>query len=180
MQTRVRARADRALGRDREVGCILGHAATTQHCDAVEDNRVPQEIQKFTSGICAVGCAVIVYDQRAVAVINFQAAVRTTAHTAVGTSWHRRKAVLPRRVADPLGIWRQPAYGPPSEAVGLQPGPHFAHEPPRDRASSWTDRPFRHCLVPATSLLWLGHGQHGARGSVAAFDIPRRRRNHVY
>jgi hypothetical protein len=78
---------------------------------------VPQEIQKFTSGICAVGCAVIVYDQRAVAVINFQAAVRTTAHTAVGTSWHPRKAVLPRRVADPLGIRRQPAYGPPSAAV---------------------------------------------------------------
>jgi hypothetical protein len=157
MQTRVRARADRALGRDREVGCILGHAATTQHCDAVEDNRVPQEIQKFTSGICAVGRAVIVYDQRAVAVINFQAAVRTTAHTAVGTSWHPRKAVLPRRVADPLGIRRQPAYGPPSEAV-----------------ASSQDRTF-HTSLRVTALVagliglsgtvlflqrhyWLGHG----------------------
>ena len=55
----------------------------------------------FASGICAVHCAVIVYDQRAVAVVNFQAAIRTTAHAIVRTSWHGKNAVFRRCVVDP-------------------------------------------------------------------------------
>lgn len=54
----------------------------------------------LTSRLGAVDCTVIVHDQRAVAVINFPAAVRTTAHTVVATSWHRHEAVLRRRVVD--------------------------------------------------------------------------------
>lgn len=127
MQTRVRA--DPALGRDREVRFLLGHAAATQHCDAVDDDRVPQEIRKFTSGTCAVDCAVIVYDQRAMAVINFQDAVGTTAHVVVVTSWHRQKAVLGRRVVDPS--WDSASACRPGHQVRRwSPRPHFGRRPP--------------------------------------------------
>ena len=74
-----------ALGRDREIHC-LGHAAATQHRDAVDDERVPQEIRKFAHDIGAVNCAVFMHDQRAVAVVDFEATIRTTAHAVVGTS----------------------------------------------------------------------------------------------
>jgi hypothetical protein len=70
---------------------------------------MPQQIRKFASGICAVNCAVIVHDQRPVAVVDFQgvdlqAAVRTTAHAVVAISWHRQNAALRRRVVELRGI----------------------------------------------------------------------------
>jgi hypothetical protein len=74
------------LRRDREVRRLPDQAAATQHGDAVDNERVPQQIRKFAPGICAVDCAVIVHDQRAVAVVDLQATVRTTAHAVVATS----------------------------------------------------------------------------------------------
>jgi hypothetical protein len=70
----------RTLGRDCELRRLLDHAAATQHRDAVDDERVPQEIRDFASGICAIGCAVFMHDQRAVAVVDVQATVRTPTH----------------------------------------------------------------------------------------------------
>jgi hypothetical protein len=47
---------------------------------------MPQQIWKLASSIRAVNRAIIVHDQRAVAVIDLQAAVRTAAHVVVATS----------------------------------------------------------------------------------------------
>ena len=74
------------LRRDREGHRLLDQAAATQHGDAVDNERVPQQIRAFARGICAVNCAVIVHDQRAVAVVDLQATVRTTTHAVVATS----------------------------------------------------------------------------------------------
>ena len=65
---------------------MLGRAAAAQHRDAVDNQRMAQEIRKFAAGIRAVDRVIIVHYQRAVAVIDFQAAVQTTAHALVGTT----------------------------------------------------------------------------------------------
>ena len=63
------------LGRDRQIRCLVGRAAATQHRGAIDDEPVPQQISELTSGVCAFHSAVTVQHEGAVAVIDIPAAV---------------------------------------------------------------------------------------------------------
>ena len=91
------------LGRLRPVNSRLGRAAAASYRDAVDDERVSEEIEKVASGIGAVDCAVIVHDQRAVAVVDIPATARTTAHAVVDTSYNRQDAVFATGVSRTRG-----------------------------------------------------------------------------
>ena len=62
---------------------LLGSAAAAYYRHAVDDQIVSQQLREQATRIRAVHAAITVHDQRAMAVVNLQATVRTTTHAAV-------------------------------------------------------------------------------------------------
>jgi hypothetical protein len=82
-------------GRCRKLHSLVGHAAAAQYRHAVDDELVSQQIWELAGGIGALKVAVRVDDQRAMAVVDVQPAVRTTAHGSCCSSQQRQNVVLP-------------------------------------------------------------------------------------
>src|ERR671917_1864653 len=89
-------------GRYWQLHPFVDHAAAAQHGPAVDDERMHQEIREVAGRVCALTGAVSVDDQRAVAVVEVRAAVRTTAHEVVVTAGSRRWPYCVGRVGEPL------------------------------------------------------------------------------